>query len=90
MTRVGRKNNPAFQIVVIDSRKQRDGKFIEKIGHYNPSETHDANFNIDADRYNYWLSVGAQPTLSVSKLVNGKYTFVDYTEYKKKKAEAGK
>ena len=69
MTRVGRKNNPAFQIIVIDSRKQRDGKYIEKLGHYNPSEKHESNFKIDMDRYKYWISNGAQPTLAENILL---------------------
>lgn len=88
MRRVGRKNLPAFQIVVIDSRKKRDGRYLEKLGFYNPHEKDDKIFDINKDRYSYWVSVGAKPTLSVSKLVNGKYNYVDYTEYKKQQEES--
>ena len=70
MTRMGRKKKPFYRIVVTDSRKRRDGGWIESIGYYNPiGETKD--INIDGERLNYWLSVGAQMTPTV-KRISGK------------------
>ena len=67
LTRMGRKKKPFYRIVVTDSRKRRDGGWIESIGYYNPM-TEPATVKIDEERYNYWLSVGAQPSERVKKL----------------------
>ena len=67
MTRMGRKKRPFYRIVVTDSRKRRDSGWIESIGYYNPM-TEPATVKIDEERYNYWLSVGAQPSERVKKL----------------------
>jgi len=61
LQRRGRKDYPFYQIVVADSRAPRDGKFIEKVGSYNPN-TNPATITLDFDRALYWLQVGAQPT----------------------------
>jgi len=67
MTRMGRKKKPFYRIVVTDSRKRRDGGWIESIGYYNPiGETKD--IKIDEERMNYWLSVGAQMTPTVKRI----------------------
>jgi len=71
MTRMGRKKKPFYRIVVTDSRKRRDGGWIESIGHYNPvSPTKD--LTIDEERLNYWLSVGAQMSPTVKRLAGKK------------------
>ena len=57
----GRKGYPFYHIVIADSRAPRDGKFIEKVGSYNPN-TNPATITINFDRALYWLQVGAQPT----------------------------
>jgi len=67
LTRMGRKKRPFYRIVVTDSRKRRDSGWIESIGYYNPM-TEPASVKIDEERYNYWLSVGAQPSERVKKL----------------------
>jgi len=67
LTRMGRKKRPFYRIVVTDSRKRRDSGWIESIGYYNPL-TDPATVKIDEERYNYWLSVGAQPSERVKKL----------------------
>lgn len=77
LTRTGRKNAPSYRIIVIDSRAKRDGKYIERIGFYNPSENPD-NIVYNEERYNYWISVGAQPTDAVKKLVSGNYKYKPY------------
>lgn len=61
LQRHGRKSYAFYQIVVADSRAPRDGKFIERIGSYNPN-TNPATIDLDFDRALYWLQVGAQPT----------------------------
>lgn len=65
---MGAKKRPFYRVVVADARSPRDGKFIETIGHYNPL-TEPATIVINEERGRYWLSVGAQPTTAVSKLM---------------------
>ncbi len=71
LTRMGRKKRPFYRIVVTDSRKRRDSGWIESIGYYNPL-TEPATVKLDEERYNYWLSVGAQPSERVKKLAESK------------------
>ena len=61
LQRHGRKGYAFYHIVIADSRAPRDGKFIERIGSYNPN-TNPATIDLDFDRALYWLQVGAQPT----------------------------
>ena len=68
LARGGAKKKPYYRIVVADVRKKRDGKFIERIGFYNPM-IQENRFEIDAERAKYWLSAGAQPTDRVCKLM---------------------
>jgi len=69
LRRVGRKKAPAYRIVVADSKSPRDGKFIEIIGQYAPRLSDDQKLNIDRERVNYWLNVGAQPSDTVRSLL---------------------
>ena len=64
MTRHGAKKRPFFHIVVADSRSPRDGRFIEKIGSYNPmlQQGDEKRVQIDLERARHWLKMGAQPT----------------------------
>ena len=68
MSRQGTKNRPYFHIVVADSRSCRDGKFIEKIGIYNPllPKTSDERVKFDTDRAKHWLKMGATPSERVA------------------------
>ncbi|MCX7789690.1 MAG: 30S ribosomal protein S16 [Chloroflexaceae bacterium] len=68
LRRTGKTKQPSYRVVVADSRSPRDGKFIEIIGHYNPIRQPKI-LEIKADRARYWLSVGAQPTETVVKLL---------------------
>lgn len=61
LSRQGRKKQPYYNIVIADARAPRDGKFIERIGSYNPM-TSPATINLDIDKAFDWLSKGAQPT----------------------------
>src|SRR3954454_19189719 len=68
LRRVGRKKSPMYRIVGADSKSPRDGKFLETVGEYQP-RTGEQAINLDADRVNYWLNVGAQPTDTVRSLL---------------------
>ncbi len=61
LTRLGDKKSPFYRVVVTDSRKARDGEYIEKLGTYNPLTT-PAEVNLNVERAQYWLNTGAQPT----------------------------
>ena len=68
LTRLGDKKSPTYRIVVIDSRKARDGEYIDKIGHYNPT-INPAEVVIDKEKAADWLSKGVQPTETVRALL---------------------
>jgi small subunit ribosomal protein S16 len=69
LRRVGRKKAPAYRIVVADSKSPRDGKFIEIVGQYAPRQSDENKLNLDVERVNYWLNVGAQPSDTVRSLL---------------------
>jgi small subunit ribosomal protein S16 len=68
LTRLGKIRNPQYRIAVADSRTRRDGRSIEVIGRYHPKED-PSLIEINSERAQYWLSVGAQPTEPVLKLL---------------------
>ena len=68
LKRIGGKNDPAFRIVVTDSRSPRDGRFIEEIGTYLPQKKGE-KFTLDLERAKYWVSVGAQPSETVASFI---------------------
>jgi small subunit ribosomal protein S16 len=82
LSRGGSKKRPYYRIVVADARSPRDGKFIEKIGTYNPLLAKDNadRIKLDTDRAKHWLSVGAQPTDRVAR-------FLDVTGVKERTAK---
>ena len=67
LTRVGATKQPTYRVVVADSRKARDSRSIETIGHYNP-RTEPIEVNIDADKAEHWLDRGALPSDTVARL----------------------
>ena len=67
LTRIGAKKQPAYRVVVADSRSARDSRAIETIGHYNP-RTEPIELNIDAEKATAWLAKGAQPSDTVLRL----------------------
>ena len=73
LRRVGAKKQPSYRVVVADSRSPRDGRFIEVIGFYNP-RTEPETVTIEEDRALHWLSVGAQPTEAVARLLRSQGT----------------
>lgn len=72
LARAGTKKRPYYKVVVADSRKPRDGDFIEVIGSYNPllKDESDKRVNLQKDRVDYWLSVGAQPSMRMVSFFN--------------------
>ena len=68
LKRLGKVRVPQYRIVVVDSRKKRDGKVIEEIGKYHPKED-PSYISVVSDRAAYWLGVGAQPTEAVAKIL---------------------
>ena len=72
LSRGGSKKRPYYRIVVADARSPRDGKFIEKIGNYNPllKKDDEKRIVLDAERAKHWLSNGAQPTDRVARFLD--------------------
>ena len=68
LARAGAKKAPVYHLVAADKRAPRDGRFIEKLGTYNP-RTEPETVLIDSDRLDHWLSVGALPSHRASKII---------------------
>lgn len=70
LARGGAKKRPFYHVVVTDSRNRRDGRYIERLGFFNPVATgQEVRLKIDAERAQYWVSQGAQPSDRVAKLL---------------------
>ncbi|MBB4265577.1 30S ribosomal protein S16 [Roseospira visakhapatnamensis] len=71
LARGGAKKRPFYRVVVADSRTPRDGRFIEKLGTYNPllPSDHEERVRLKEERVRYWIGVGAQPTDRVAKFL---------------------
>jgi small subunit ribosomal protein S16 len=82
LNRQGAKKNPFYRIVVADSRKARDGRFIEILGNYDPSKS-PAAINVDEDKVLDWMSKGAQPTDTVRSLLSKQGIMAKFAESKK-------
>ena len=74
LSRGGAKKRPYYRIVVADSRKARDGRYIERLGTYNPmvAKDHPDRLNTDDERIKYWLGVGALPSNRVARFLSDK------------------
>ena len=68
LTRVGKKKQPSYRIVVADARAPRDGASVDQVGHYNP-RTDPPTVVVDADKVRRWLAVGAKPSSTVERLL---------------------
>ncbi len=83
MTRIGRRHRPFFRINAVDSRTPRDGKILEKLGHYDPIEKNkDKQVVLDLERVKYWLDKGAIPSDTISELLLRKGIKHKYAEEK--------
>lgn len=74
LTRTGKKKQASYRVVVTDVNAKRDGRIVERIGYYNP-RTEPVEYRINEDRALYWLSVGAQPTDAVRRLLDKQGTY---------------
>ncbi|MCM8730127.1 30S ribosomal protein S16 [Hephaestia sp. GCM10023244] len=91
LSRGGSKKRPYYRIVVADARSPRDGRFIERIGNYNPllAKDDEKRVQIDGDRAKHWLSVGAQPTDRVARFLDAAGVRERAARNNPKKAEPG-
>ena len=91
LTRGGAKKRPVYRIVVADSRAPRDGRFIEKIGTYNPLLPKDSaeRVTLDTERAAHWLSVGAQPSDRVERFLDAAGLRTRVAKSNPKKGEPG-
>ena len=70
LTRGGAKNRPFYHVVVTDSRSGRDGRYIERVGFFNPlARGNEERLRLDSERVEYWKSNGAQPSDRVAQLI---------------------
>ena len=68
LTRTGAKKKPRYRVVVIEKERARGGRFVEILGHYNPTAD-PVDVKIDQDRVQHWIGKGAQPSAVVSRLL---------------------
>ena len=83
LTRVGKTKQPQYRVIAADSRRARDGRFIEILGQYNP-RTEPSTVTIDNDKAVKWLMQGAQPTERVRKLLEISGAWAQFTAAKSK------
>ncbi|MCX6518936.1 MAG: 30S ribosomal protein S16 [Actinobacteria bacterium] len=83
LTRVGKTKQPQYRVIAADSRRARDGRFIEILGQYNP-RTEPSTITIDNDKAVKWLMEGAQPTERVRKLLEISGAWAQFTAAKAK------
>jgi small subunit ribosomal protein S16 len=70
LSRAGAKKRPFYHLVVTDSRNRRDGRYLERVGYFNPvGLDHEENLRIDLERVDYWIGQGAQPSERVASLL---------------------
>ena len=70
LSRAGAKKRPFYHLVVTDSRNRRDGRYIERVGYFNPvGLEHEENLRIDLERVDFWIGQGAQPSDRVASLL---------------------
>ena len=81
LKRLGRRHRPFYRLNAMDKRAPRDGRVIEELGWYDPIAPEDKKLSFKADRIDYWLSVGAQPSSTVASLL--KRADIDPTPGKK-------
>lgn len=88
LTRLGRKKRPFYRIVAIDSRKQRDGAFLERLGYYDPLASGEATkLVLDKENIMKWLLMGAQPSETVKNILSKEGMMLKYDMIKRHKTE---
>jgi small subunit ribosomal protein S16 len=81
LSRTGKKKQASYRVVVAEITAPRDGRYVERIGYYNP-RTEPESFRIDEARALHWLSVGAQPTEAVRRLLDNQGTLARLDRWK--------
>ncbi|MBO8160084.1 MAG: 30S ribosomal protein S16 [Thermosipho sp. (in: Bacteria)] len=89
LTRMGKKKQPFYRIVVVDQKKRRDGAYIESLGYYNPIKD-PYILNVDVDKAVEWILKGAQPSDTVRNLLSKAGVFKKVDEIKNRKKEENK
>ena len=84
LAKIGKRHAPAYRLVVSTTRNKRNGKFLDILGNYNPSDKK-ADFTYDKNKFNDWVSKGAMTTKAVDDLVSGTYKYVKYEPKKTEK-----
>lgn len=69
LQRAGATHNPVYRVVVAEARGRRDGRFVEKLGTYLPKQKEDKQLQLNVERADYWMSVGAIPTDTSASLI---------------------
>ena len=91
MTRMGRRHRPFFRINAVESRTPRDGRILEKIGHYDPmAKNVEEQIVLNTERAQYWLSVGAVPSDTVADILRKNGLTCKYMEAKKARRDKAK
>lgn len=92
LARGGSKKRPYYRIVIADVRSPRDGRFIERVGTYNPllAKTDDTRITLNSERITYWLSKGAKPTDRVLRFLDAAGMMKRQARNNPQKAEPGK
>lgn len=78
LARIGKRNAPAYKVVVANTRDKRNGRFLDVLGHYNPSHN-PVLLDIDTKKVDEWKGKGALITDAVTKLIDGTYEYEPYT-----------
>lgn len=88
LNRMGRRHQPFYRIVVVDSRVKRSGKYIESLGYYNPIDDND-RYKLDTEKALEWLLKGAQPTRTARNILSeaGVMKKLDETKYEARNAK---
>lgn len=91
LSRIGRKNQPAYKVVVANTRDKRNGRYLDILGYYNPFEKK-KQFSYDKEKFENWKKKGALVSDAVNKLIDGTYEFKKYDPKKEaeKKESEGK
>ena len=77
LSRIGRKNQPSYKLVVSNTRDKRNGRYVEVLGYYNPFDP-EKKFSYDKEVFDKWVKNGAMVTEAVKKLIENKYEYVKY------------
>ncbi|MBT6401325.1 30S ribosomal protein S16 [candidate division WWE3 bacterium] len=86
LARIGKRNAPAYKVVVANTRDKRNGRFLEVLGHYNPSNN-PVLLEIDTKKVDEWKGKGAMISDAVTKLIDGTYEYQPYTRQNEDKGD---